>query len=344
MDKRILLFSSDAKTLYKGDVFRALALPMDHTLQFRYPRKYVLGEYRDNPKSLRGRDGVIIFLSGNDTSKPEVERKLERHPIRECLILDAFSDPESEQVILILRLGLFVNCMVEDITDPRSLPPSIFLTETNVSDLRKTGWLVAVKSVEEWFPATLFYQISQVRRGEKVIGPSYSEELRLSQYSLREETDYYIECTYYDCGSNGAPLKIDVSAEAALDVSKLFEFGGGAEGDTKRLPLKTRTLKVRSAPVYMRFHSVVLQGSPPQSECNDPNYVEIHFQLIQNPWKPWQFGALTGVGAFGLLIAQSGFKDSVGNYLDWTNVLWGIVGAVIMGTVAGLLFRLFNKI
>ena len=37
----IALFSSDARDLYKADVFRALALPAGYVLHFRYPQKYV---------------------------------------------------------------------------------------------------------------------------------------------------------------------------------------------------------------------------------------------------------------------------------------------------------------
>jgi hypothetical protein len=336
MDKRVLLFSSDARPLYKGDIFRALALPDDHTLQFRYPRKYVELEFRDKPNDLVGKEAVIFFLSGNDQATVSEERKLKPHPIRACTIQDAFPDQDTQQIMLILRLGEFVNCDIEDITDARKLPPHSFVTDASIKDLRVVAWLDRVDSIKQHFPGILFYRLGAILSGDGPISPSYSRERRISHFVLDEESEYSIECSYYDPDGGGAPLKIDVSADA-LQVLNLFEFGGGADLDTKRLPLTTRTLKARSAPAYLKFHRQGLIGG-------DPNYVEIHWQLGQKSWKPFLFGVLTMLGAFGLFLGQTGLKNSKGEAFDWAEIAIRFGGTIVVGFVAGCLFKLFNKV
>lgn len=104
-DKTVILFSSDATDLYKGDIFRILALPEEYTIQFRYERKYVLENFRDNPTNLVNRKAIVFFLSGNDLKKAAEERKLIQHPIRCCTIREAFLDEGTDQIILILKLA-----------------------------------------------------------------------------------------------------------------------------------------------------------------------------------------------------------------------------------------------
>lgn len=345
MAKSILLFSSDAKALYQGDIFRALALPMDHVLQFRYPKQYVLEKYREDTESLIGENATVFFVSGNKQDTPEAERRLLFHPIRSSNIVDAFYDNVSEQVILMLKLGDFVRCELDSTTEKPNLPPHRFLSEGNTNDFRSIEWKPAVDSIIQYFPKTLFYRISGILRNGSPITPKYSKEQRLCSFILKEECDYCIECTYYHSESGQAPLRIDVSTEAALDVRNLFEQGAGAELDTKSFPLKTRALKSRSAFASIRFYSKPSETTDVTKPANpDPNYVDLHFELIQKPSKPWLFGLFTALGALGFLLVQTGLRDSAGHFIGWGNVCLRVGGASLMGIGAGCLFRLFNKI
>src|SRR5205809_928325 len=89
----IAFFSSDAHDLYKADVFRVLALPKNHTIQFRYKRKYIDGELLSNLDQLKGKEGCVFLVTGNTTSEvPSAERNLEIFSIRKVKILDYYND------------------------------------------------------------------------------------------------------------------------------------------------------------------------------------------------------------------------------------------------------------
>lgn len=336
--KAILLFSSDAADLYKGDIFRTLALPENHTIQFRYRRQYVIEPYRDNPRDLINERAFVFFLTGNNLQTPPEHRRLVPHPIRACKILDSCRDKNTDEVILILQLGEFTKCEIDPITDPARQPPTYFVTSANLTDIRPTNWLDRVTEVQPHFPNVLFYSLT-VLSGEKTIPPTYSKELRYSQYVLQEESEYSLECTCYDpCydpkGKRTTPLQIKVSSED-LDILNLFESGAGARQDTRRLPLVTRTLKTRSAPAFMRFQT-------PSGQDSDPNYIDIYWRLAQRSSKPAVFGFLTFIGVVGLLIAQGASKFKAAP--SCVAVLLALGGATLVAIAAGYLFKLFNKV
>ena len=59
--KKICAFSSDSRELYKADIYRALALPNDHVIHFRYKRKYVDDNLFEDLNSLRNKEVIIFF-------------------------------------------------------------------------------------------------------------------------------------------------------------------------------------------------------------------------------------------------------------------------------------------
>ena len=82
--KKICFFSSDARTLYKKDVFRVMALPKGYTIHFRYLFKYV-NLALDKIEDFKNRDCVIFFSYGNDLKNP---LPLKNVSLREAIIED----------------------------------------------------------------------------------------------------------------------------------------------------------------------------------------------------------------------------------------------------------------
>ena len=178
------------------------------------------------------------------------------------------------------------------------------------------------------------------------VHPTYSPNLRSSHYVLEEESEYSIECSYYDPAGGVTPLRIELSA-ADVDIRNSFEWGGGAPLDTRRLPLTTRTLKSRSAPAYMKFYAGPKPAAAPVTTATastDPNYVEIHWRLSQKSFKPLTFGLFTVIGVIGLFIAQTALKTSKGDPLTNHDLALTLFGTLLAGLAAGLLFKFFNKI
>jgi len=334
--KHITLFSSDATELYKADIFRVLALPSEHTIQFRYERQYVLEMFRENPSALIGREAVIFFLAGNDLQKKPEDRKLVPYPVRACTVRDSFLDKGTDQVILILDLREFVDCEIDSVTDRLRLPPHAFVGEAQLDRMRESSWIERVRSIESHFPDTVFYRIQGIMLENSVTKPSYSEAKRLSFYLLDEESEYSIECSCYDRGKGDTPLHIQCPSQD-ISLSNSFENGVRARLDTKRLPLTTRGLTGRAAPAEAVFFTGK-SGAP-----SDPNRVNLYWRLVRKPWKSAAFGSLTFLAAIGLGLSQGSYKDNSGNLLSICDVLTRLFGAVLVGIAAAQLFRFFNK-
>jgi len=333
--KHILLFSSDATELYKADIFRVLALPNEHTIQFRYERKYVLDTLRDNPSALVGRDAVIFFLAGNVKTTEPKDRVLTRYPIRACKIKDAFHDKGTEQLILILELQGFTSCEIDADTDVHRLPLTAFVTEADLKDLRASSWIDRVRAVEAHFENTLFYRLEGVLLGTKLIKPSYSASRRRSFYELIEEKEYSIECNCYDRTGGVTPLQIRCESNDVF-LLNLFESGVRARLDTQRIPLTTRGITSGSAPAYAVFWTG-------ESSQKDPNQLKLYWRIVRNPVKTTLFGVLTIAAAIGLGLSQRVFRDATGNLVTLHDALLQLLGVILLALAAAQLFRFFNK-
>ena len=65
MQNLIGFFSSDARPLYKEDVYRTLALPEKSIIHFRYNQKYVQDGIVSNINDYIGKLGVIFFVTAH---------------------------------------------------------------------------------------------------------------------------------------------------------------------------------------------------------------------------------------------------------------------------------------
>jgi hypothetical protein len=302
-ERTIALYSSDATVLYKADVFRTLALPKEYTIQFRYDKTHVSPELLKDIESLRNKPAIVIFLSGNDQSIAPEKRQLDRHVIRRCLIRDAFEDETTQLLILILELKDFLKCDLSPILASSS---PYFVSDLSLPKASKSSWFERVESIENHFPDTLFFTISEILHSGCAIRPTYDSKRRISLFKLEEERDYTVSCSCYDRKDGSSHLKID-NDSADIYFTNLFRSGVGARRDPRWLPLTTGTLKTRSVPTVLRF-------SAPSSEedegvAEDPNAVNLYFLLIRNKLKVSFLGLLSAAAVFGAILTQFSFKD-----------------------------------
>jgi hypothetical protein len=335
-EKRVALFSSDATDLYRGDVFRVLALPEICTIQFRYPKKYVQKAFRDAPETLISRQATIFFVGGNDLKIAFNERKLVSIPVRSCVIKESLIDANSDQLLLILELGQFIECAVDNITNPADLPPQTFVSEIDVDQIRNSSWIERVKKVEGYFPNTLFYHLQSIFAAGVSVLPKYSSNRRRSFYELIEETEYALECTCYDRTGGNIPLEIESKSQELVFLNP-FEGGTRAHSDTQRILMTTRSLQTQSSPAFAVFYSQA------NDAYSDKNNLEICWTLVRKPWKAISFGFLTALAAIFLAMSQSGLQDDKGQFFNCINVGVRFLGALGLGLIASQLFRYFNK-
>jgi hypothetical protein len=326
---QILFFSSDATQLYQADIFRCLAAPDCFTIQFRYTKMRVQPEIWRDSKKIQGRPGIVIFVAGNDQKLQVEERKLQFYPIRFCTVKDAFFDPDTEQMIVILALGLFIDCKF----DANEGPPKYWLTLGREADHSALSWVASVRRLQSHFPNVVFFRLKAVLAKSEVVHPRYLEDYRISCFDLEEEGDYSIECLYYDPAGKGL-LPISIKSDSdRIQFSNTFAFGAGADLDRRPLHVKTGLLTSRSARAFTTF-------SCSSNDCSDdPNYLQVLWRINRYKWKDWGFALCVLPAAVGLGLVQLGSKADHGWY--WISL--ALLGALFVAASGGLLYRYFNK-
>ena len=274
---------------------------------------------------------MIIFVAGNNQAIPSESRELVYYPIRFCLVKEVRLDRDTKQIVAVLELHQFVTCEWES-TDG---PPQIFLTRGNLIGSEASNWLDCVQRIEAHFSDVLFYRINRVLSGNKIIKPTYLEDARISRFDLDEETDYSLECLYYDRKEGTTPLSVKCDSDI-IEISNSFEFGAGAMLDKRYIHLKTALLTVRSARAFITFSS----GTSPSS---DPNHLQVLWQVQRGNWKEYGFAFFVILAGVGLALVQTGAKNQYAQWFSGVDAAIRLVGALLVGAGGGLLYRFFNK-
>lgn len=324
----LVFLSSDSHPLYKADIFRCLALPDCYTIQFRYPRHLVLPEIASNPSAIIDAFGVIVFVDGNDQTVAPEARRLTFHPIRFCTVKDAVFDVHTRQLLVILQLHQFVNCNVS-VTEH---PPRFFATRGIISSYQASDWLDCANRVKKSYADTVFFRLNRVLLDTERVSPSYLKDFQMSRFELDEETDYSLECLYYDPSARGdAPLSMQCDSPL-IQLSNTFVAGAGADLDKRYIHLKTGLLKSRSDRAFITFSTS--RAQPPV----DHNDLQILWEIRRKKWKDLLFPLCVLLGALGLGMVQIGTKSP-----GWSAAILLLLGASFVATSAGLLYRHFNK-
>ena len=327
----IIFFSSDSTALYKGDIFRCLALPDGHTIQFRYRKKWVEPEIANAPCKAKDRFGLIVFVSGNQQKILADQRTFSYEPVRFCTVKEMFFDYDTQQLMTILELAQFVKCQFT----VRQGPPHVFVTPGEIAEYEPSTWLECVRRLQPYYPHTVFFHVGRVLMGTESVSPTYLPNFRMSCFDLLEETAYAVECLYYHPqGAGEVPLTIS-SVSDQIEIGNTFASGAGAEFDKRVIHVKTRLLgSSRSARAFTTFSSS--KTNPP---FGDQNYVQILWQVRRNPSKLWTFALCVLIGAVGLGVVQIGTKISEW----WLAVILLLLGGACVAVSAGLLYWYFNK-
>lgn len=324
----IIFYSSDARPLYKADVFHCLALPDCYTIQFRYPREFVHPDIAANPGAIIGGFGIVVFVAGNDQTVAAEARILTFHSIRFCTVKDAAFDVHTRQLLVILQLHQFVNCEVAP-----EHPLRFFVTKGIISSYQPSDWLDCANRVKAWYPETVFFRLNRVLLNTERVSPSYLKYFQMSRFDLHEQTDYSLECLYFDPSARGdAPLSMQ-SDSPLIQLSNTFVAGAGAELDKRYIHLKTGVLTSRSDRAFITFSTS--RAQPPA----DHNDLQILWEIRRKKWKDWLFAGCVLVSALGLGMVQIGTKIP--------GSLWAVLlvlfGGGCVATGAALLYRYFNK-
>lgn len=340
--KKIALFSSDATSLYKKDVFRIMGLQDEFVIHFRYGIEH-LNMCLDEFKKAKGQSVLIFYTNGNDLAVDINARQITNIPLREAEIVDLIDASDTGLVHVYLKLKGFKNCVFQ-FSVASQQPPNKWVTEIEVTNEIPTSWHERVTALKPYFPNQLFYKIDIFKKDHsKKISPIYSKEQTNSFYKLSDESDYLIDVSYYDTAQIHSPAsqKLEISSEdkTSLKINAPHIIDVGARRDNRKYNLYTQSLSSKSSYSYLNFKTV--QNIHAKNLEND---IQLAFQIKKNKLRAFWFSLYTVLAAISVGYSKiiSDNWDLLGSF-DSTLCIHSIF-ALALGLFSFYkLYQLFNK-
>jgi hypothetical protein len=303
----LAFFSSDARELYKADIYRALALPMGYVLHFRYRKKYIHRNVLQNLPSLP-KTGTIFYVSGNNQDIPADKRKLDLFSIREVKIKDYEDNVNTDTIHFYLELGRFVDVTPHKDTDPSLKPLDAFVSIITVDSGPNDAWTKRVDAIKADFKNMPFFLVESVTERGRQLSPDYSPYTKSSSYHLDDESSYAIHVTLYDPHHGATGLAVEnPNEEVTLAVQPGYRIG--AEEDIQKFELQTHSLSRQAASAVSRL-------------------------------APVNYSVLAALGLGLAKVATDDLQTTI-----WTRRGWiaAILGLGCIGASGGLFYTAFNK-
>jgi hypothetical protein len=332
--EKIILFSSDARDLYKEDVFKAICLPKGYVIHFRYAEKYVDDSLLNNLSKYEKADAVIALTTGNDLTKPETERIVSNIPIREVKILQINRTKETGLVHFYLQLEDFPTIKIDSNNALEKLPAYKFASLLNVTESSaKLEWFQIVEKVKPHFSNQNF--LSAKISGD--ILPHYDKEVYESYYLLNSEDNYVLDLMYYKGSDANSSIAIEVGGSSvSLDAPNNVFLGNTI--DNRKFSLNTSSISVKELSSYIKF-------IPNKSTVSNESDFEVLLKIkLQRSWK----SALIFGGLSTVLLFLATFKfikdDSLKQDISGTSlIVFLVVGFFVVAGILAYLYQFFNK-
>ncbi|QEH36463.1 hypothetical protein OJF2_50270 [Aquisphaera giovannonii] len=336
-DKILALFSSDSRELYMADAYRVLALPPGYSIQLRYRRKHIEGATLARITTLRGRRGIVFFVSGN---KPDSGLEMRLTSLRRFEVADVQKDSNIGTFNFYIKLGDFADAAPLHETAAALLPPAAFVSELSVQEGPNNAWLDRVNAVAGFFPNLTFFLINGIYHGQKPVPPFFNADTRASEFHLDEESRYECRMTLHVPEVRPTGISTSNSSTVAqLNVPANHRVG--AQNDTAVFEIQTQALQQRelacSTYLWDRCGEVGGKSEP------EAWRIELRWRVRRGRAKAVLFGGLMAAAATGVAIAKyAADKIAVtpSSAKDWG---LAVVGAVVIGVCAGWLYEFFNK-
>ena len=332
----LVFFSSDARELYKADVYRALALPCGYVVHFRYQPKYLSDQLRANPSSLRGRVGVIAFAAGNrpDFGSEHAEMKLVS--IRQVTVLDVEEDETLGLVHFYLELSDFCDVDLMESAAKSDLPPQAFASAIDATP-RVTNWNDRVQRVASHYPKLMFMWVRQVSSCGKALKPVYKAASRSTQYELEEAKEYECAITLLDPEERDTGLGVDNSQDSIVELVCPPQHRLAAVQDTNHFPIQTRRVGQKEAACFTYLYD--REGHRNGDKNPDAWRVELRWQVTR-PWSRMvTYGGSHAAGALGFACLAASVRD-------WSclcyNAAFGIIGALLVFVTLAYRYQHFD--
>jgi len=352
-----LFFSSDIYSLYKKDILAAISLPTDYSIHFRYPKKFVPADFFALPvgiKRLKEKEGIIIYVKGNDNNQLPQNRNISFIPIRMVRVRDIYYDSTTDLVHVFLILGPFIKSDVipTQVTGntKMDLPPHKFIHNIDLQSSSLQNWhekIADLVQFDPFFNDHLFFKIN-VSHAEE----SYKDQAEItfdrdeysSKFQLKEDKDYLLDLAIYNTAIDIKKFE-DYYIKLSYPTDYFFvtnpeTISIGAMADNRKYQIITKDTASLSSYAYLKVQS--FRKDHPNDEVIYEEIIRLH--IARNKNKVWWYVGLTltGVAGTSILAYASSLLGSDKPTPDNLPLLF-VAGVGLIMLTAAAHFYYFNK-
>ncbi len=340
--KSICFFSSDARPLYKRDVFRAMSYPKGFVLHFRYDPRHIQGD----ASVMQGKKGIIFLSTSNDLNIPVEDRIVANISIREVIIKTVEHTSDTNRTHFYLELGDFKDYQLGN-NSPDILPPNKWVAELEVHSDKTIDWQALVDKIKHSFTKQLFYKFEILSDKQKIIAPLYNEIEKQSFYKLRDETGYLLQIAFCDTepGNSNEYHSLKVSSQSdKVKVVAPEMIDIEARRDNRIYTLFTQTISSSNAFGYLNFETIVKSIILTNQQSKPVTDTTLKIELEKNSRRSNAFALNSILAAVSVGYAKvlSDKVDVNGNF-SLSLTIQFILAAILGYYAAFNLYKLFDK-
>lgn len=311
----ILFFSSDVNALFQKDVLSVLSLPKGHCVHFRYWESILSPDILRNINSLIGREGLIIYVKGNDPRIPESQRNVTFFPVRRVNITNCRKDEQTRLIHFNLELTEFVDATV-NYPAVNLRPPYVFVEYGSIATSVYKPWYEKVEDLVRFdasFENSLFFNIKLLdfREGHPTsIDIPFDKDEEASSYKLSEGKSYILDLSIMISDQNFLDLeKYEcklVYDEKDIMISNPDNIVIGTQKDNRRYKLVTKSIENVRSFDYLKIIATKKSGT---GEINNFYETIIRFKVCKNAGKAIGFVVLFFLNVIGTALFAFAISD-----------------------------------
>ncbi|MCG8402126.1 MAG: hypothetical protein MJA84_11080 [Firmicutes bacterium] len=328
----VSFFSSDARQLYKADIFRVLALPDNFIIHFRYQKKYINDDLLNDIEGMIDQEAVIFFTAGNEIKKDAKSKDLVNIPIRGAQIIDIEDCRETGLVHFYLKLRGFSVYTLQNDNPKDNFPPYKFVSKIKLTQHNTCPWIDIIDQIKHHFQGVLFFKINGIKKSyDQLIYPMFNKKEKQSNYNLDEEQDYILNMSFFDNSGGENALQIkdnrNVLFITSPDIIKI-----GSIKDDRKYRIITHTLDVRETTTFLSFIS-----KPENGQENQVYDLLVPVNIKKTKCKIICFGLVSFLLFGGFILLKFAY---INNEINW---LYLLLSVVFVSVSSSLLYAIFNK-
>jgi hypothetical protein len=348
-----LFFSSDAFNLYSRDIISSLSLPENYSVHFRY-QEHLLPNAADFIANAPTRDGMIVYVKGNQAGGERAQLNLQFLPMRNVTVIDAFKSDSTGLVHVYLKLGQFITWPDIDrqLAGAAGKIPRdkfVYFCESIQGSFicpwhEKVQELVAF---DDRFANKLFFQLDiRMQNGfdRSQAQICFDKDERWSSFELLEDKHYTLFLSIYNSSTDPRDfekhrIKIDYDTENFF-ITNPDSIVIGADRDDRSYKIVTKDIKSIRSSSYLKIQSLFKEHENPDVEsmsCED--VITLGFK--RDPAKLWALLFLSLFTFFGSLLTSYGASQfKPGGFYPGLFIAGGVVCFLVS---AGGQYFYFNK-